>query len=224
MLVSRGRNTGLYKWNTALLHFSQTCEFWTSKANWRLHFSLPLIILMDLLGNKSCVIVKASDWFCHLLLLESFLILDGDICPLPVVLKALWTPPSNKCHVPNYKAGPSSSSIIFMSFIFKYSFYTKLDISLGTDHGHPTVIRLNKRWCTELLLTMFWKKLLTSTNKLAWSIKKHFGQQLWLTVERAANKKVYYLTTNSSSSSLAPKISAISWSPASSSDSNLNED
>ena len=36
-----------------LLHFSQTCEFWSSKANWRLRFSLLLIILTDLLGNKT---------------------------------------------------------------------------------------------------------------------------------------------------------------------------
>ena len=37
----------------SLLRFSQTCEFWSSKANWRLHFSLPSIILTDLLGNKT---------------------------------------------------------------------------------------------------------------------------------------------------------------------------
>ena len=36
-----------------LLRFSQTCEFWSSKANWRLRFSLPSIILTDLLGNKT---------------------------------------------------------------------------------------------------------------------------------------------------------------------------
>ena len=35
-----------------LLRFSQTCEFWSSKANWRLRFSLPSIILTDLLENK----------------------------------------------------------------------------------------------------------------------------------------------------------------------------
>ena len=34
---------------------------------------------------------------------------------------------------------------------------------------------LNKRRCTELLLTMFLKKLLTSTNKLAWPIKNILG-------------------------------------------------
>ena len=39
---------------TVLLpRFSQTCEFWSSKANWRLLFSLPSIILSDLLGNKT---------------------------------------------------------------------------------------------------------------------------------------------------------------------------
>ena len=36
-----------------LLRFSQTCEFWSSKANWRLRFSLPSIILTDLLGNET---------------------------------------------------------------------------------------------------------------------------------------------------------------------------
>ena len=36
-----------------LLRFSQTCEFWSSKANWPLRFSLPPIILTDLLGNKT---------------------------------------------------------------------------------------------------------------------------------------------------------------------------
>ena len=34
-----------------LLRFSQTCEFWSSKANWRLRFSLPSIILTDLRYN-----------------------------------------------------------------------------------------------------------------------------------------------------------------------------
>ena len=35
------------------MRFSQTCEFWSSKANWRSRFSLPSIILTDLLGNKT---------------------------------------------------------------------------------------------------------------------------------------------------------------------------
>ena len=39
--------------NRILLRFSQTCEFWSSKPNWRLRFSLPSIILTDLLGNKT---------------------------------------------------------------------------------------------------------------------------------------------------------------------------
>ena len=43
----------LEKIRQALLRFSQTCEFWSSKANWRLHFSLPSIILTNLLGNKT---------------------------------------------------------------------------------------------------------------------------------------------------------------------------
>ena len=38
---------------TVLLRFSQTCELWSSKANWRVRFSLPSIILRDLLGNKT---------------------------------------------------------------------------------------------------------------------------------------------------------------------------
>ena len=42
-------NFGVYP----LLRFSQTCQFWSSKANWRLRFSLPSIILTDLLGNKT---------------------------------------------------------------------------------------------------------------------------------------------------------------------------
>ena len=37
----------------SFLRFSQTCEFWSSKANWRLHFLLPSIILTALLGNKT---------------------------------------------------------------------------------------------------------------------------------------------------------------------------
>ena len=36
-----------------LLHFSQTREFLRSKANWRLRFSLPSIILTELLGNNT---------------------------------------------------------------------------------------------------------------------------------------------------------------------------
>ena len=42
-------------WNCLgpLLRFSQTCKFWSSKANWRLHFLLLSIISMDLLGNKT---------------------------------------------------------------------------------------------------------------------------------------------------------------------------
>ena len=36
----------------ALQRFSKTGELWSSKANWRLRFSVPSIILMDLLGNN----------------------------------------------------------------------------------------------------------------------------------------------------------------------------
>ena len=41
------------------LRFSQTCEFWSSKANRRLRFSPPSIILTDLLGNKTLL----RSWF-----------------------------------------------------------------------------------------------------------------------------------------------------------------
>ena len=40
-------------WCDMLPHFSQTCKFWSSKANWRLCFSLLSIILTDLLGMKT---------------------------------------------------------------------------------------------------------------------------------------------------------------------------
>ena len=50
-----------------LLRFSQTCEFWSSKASWRLRFSLPSIILTDLLGNKTLLLITGSKghgfWF-----------------------------------------------------------------------------------------------------------------------------------------------------------------
>ena len=36
-----------------LLRFSKTRKFWSSKANWHLYFSLPSIILADLLGNRN---------------------------------------------------------------------------------------------------------------------------------------------------------------------------
>ena len=47
----------------SFLRFSQTCEFWSSKANWRLHFSLPSIILTDLLGNKTLLHGFKRSWF-----------------------------------------------------------------------------------------------------------------------------------------------------------------
>ena len=53
-----------------LLRFSQTCEFWSSKANWRLRFMLPSIILTDLLGKKKLYFngfkrswIVISDWW-----------------------------------------------------------------------------------------------------------------------------------------------------------------
>ena len=39
--------------NKVLLHFSKTCKFWSSKANWHLHLSPPSIILADLLKNRT---------------------------------------------------------------------------------------------------------------------------------------------------------------------------
>ena len=71
-----------------LLRFSQTCEFWSSKANWRLHFSLPYIILTDLLGNKTLLYgFKRSrlvdfDLFCVFLCFQvrclwSYFVIDG---------------------------------------------------------------------------------------------------------------------------------------------------
>ena len=46
-----------------LLRFSQTCEFWSSKANWRLRFSLPSIILTNLLGTKLYYNGFKRSWF-----------------------------------------------------------------------------------------------------------------------------------------------------------------
>ena len=48
---------------SVLLRFSQTCEFWSSKANWRLRFSLLSIILTDLLGNKTLLHGFKRSWF-----------------------------------------------------------------------------------------------------------------------------------------------------------------
>ena len=46
-----------------LLRFSKTCEFWSSKANWRLCFLLPSIILTDLSGNKLNFNRFKRSWF-----------------------------------------------------------------------------------------------------------------------------------------------------------------
>ena len=43
--------------NSPLLRFSKTREFWSSKANWCLRSSRPLIILADLLENRSLWLV-----------------------------------------------------------------------------------------------------------------------------------------------------------------------
>ena len=55
-----------------LLHFSKTCEFWSSKANWHSHFSLPSIILVDLLGNKSLLQQAQKVMVCELWILNRF--------------------------------------------------------------------------------------------------------------------------------------------------------
>ena len=52
---------GKFLWG--LLRFSKTCEFWSSKANWRLRFLLPSIILTDLLGNKLNFNRFKRSWF-----------------------------------------------------------------------------------------------------------------------------------------------------------------
>ena len=69
-----------HTWENAkhVLRFSQTCEFWSSKANWRLHFSLPSIILTDLLGTKlyfnrfkrSWIVI--SDWWISIRFVSVF--------------------------------------------------------------------------------------------------------------------------------------------------------
>ena len=50
----------------ALLRFTKTLEFWSLKANWRLRFSLPSIILADLVGNgnllQRVLKVMVCDW------------------------------------------------------------------------------------------------------------------------------------------------------------------
>ena len=50
-----------------LLRFSKTRELWNSKANWRLRFSLPSIILADLLENKTLLqrVQKVMYGICH---------------------------------------------------------------------------------------------------------------------------------------------------------------
>ena len=54
-------------WGISLLRFSQTCEFWSSNANWRLRFSLPSIILTDLfIGFKRSRFV-IFDWWISIL-------------------------------------------------------------------------------------------------------------------------------------------------------------
>ena len=45
------------------LHFSQTCEIWSSEPNRRLRFLLLSIILTDLLGNKTLLHGLKRSWF-----------------------------------------------------------------------------------------------------------------------------------------------------------------
>ena len=52
-----------YAHEVLLLRFSKTCEFWSAKANWRLRFLLPSIILTDLSGNKLNFNRFKRSWF-----------------------------------------------------------------------------------------------------------------------------------------------------------------
>ena len=45
---------------TVLLRFSKTHEFWSSKANWHLCFLLLSIILVNILRNRSLLIIDGS--------------------------------------------------------------------------------------------------------------------------------------------------------------------
>ena len=55
-----------------LLHFSKTHEFWSSKANWHLHFSLPPVIWVDLSGNKSLLQQAQKVMVCELWISNRF--------------------------------------------------------------------------------------------------------------------------------------------------------
>ena len=49
-----------------LLRFSKTRQLWSSKSNWPLRFSLPSIILADLLGNRTLLKRVQKDMVCDL--------------------------------------------------------------------------------------------------------------------------------------------------------------
>ena len=53
-----------------LLRFSKTHELWSSKANWHLRFSLPPIILADLLGNRTLLTRIQKVMVCDLWLVD----------------------------------------------------------------------------------------------------------------------------------------------------------
>ena len=55
--------TAVSQWFPCLLHVSQTCEFYSSKANQRLRFSLLSFILTDLLGNSTLLHGFKMSWF-----------------------------------------------------------------------------------------------------------------------------------------------------------------
>ena len=55
--------TAVSQWSPCLLHVSQTCEFYSSKANQRLRFSLLSFILTDLLGNSTLLHGFKRSWF-----------------------------------------------------------------------------------------------------------------------------------------------------------------
>ena len=67
-MVLKSLETFLNRFNfPTLLRFSKTRELWNSKANWRLRFSLPSIILADHLENKTLLqrVQKVMYGICH---------------------------------------------------------------------------------------------------------------------------------------------------------------
>ena len=60
-----------------LLRFSQTCEFWSSKANWRLRFLLPSIILRTSKETKLYFNGFKRSWFviCDWWILSYYLVM-----------------------------------------------------------------------------------------------------------------------------------------------------